>query len=92
MNFDACVEREEPRLGDGWDLGSILHVEKNESRALAVIFGKMDIFQLQSRPSCFFTSTALTVLVCLPRASRNFIKALFCRVSSNFPIEVVDLG
>ena len=37
---------------------------------------------LQSKPSCVFISDALIVSVLLPRESRNFIKALFCRVSS----------
>src|SRR5438034_5392983 len=36
VNLDACIEREEPRLGDRWDLRSVLHLEKNEPRALAV--------------------------------------------------------
>ena len=37
---------------------------------------------LQSKPSCVFISDALIVSVLLPREARNFIKALFCRVSS----------
>ena len=49
MNLDACVERKEPRLGDGWDLRSILHVEKNVPRALAVAVGKIDCLGLYVR-------------------------------------------
>jgi len=47
MNLDACVERKEPRLGDGRDLRSILHLEKNEPRALSVTVRKIDGFGFQ---------------------------------------------
>ena len=36
VNLDAGIEREEPRFSDGRDVRSILHLEKNEPRALAV--------------------------------------------------------
>ena len=49
MNFNAGIEREEPRLGDGWDLRSILHVEKNERRSLTVAVGKIYSLRLQIR-------------------------------------------
>ncbi len=49
MNLDACVEREEPRLGDGRDLRSILHVEKNERRSLTVAVGEIDSLGFQIR-------------------------------------------
>ena len=37
-----ALDAEEPRLGDGWDLSSALHVEEDESRALTVVVGKID--------------------------------------------------
>ena len=49
MNLDVCVERKEPWLGDGWDLSRILHLEKNERRALTVAVGKIDSLRLQIR-------------------------------------------
>ena len=49
MNLDACIEREEPGLSDGWDLGSILHLEKNERRSLTVAVRKIDSLRLQIR-------------------------------------------
>jgi hypothetical protein len=47
MNLNACIERKEPRLGDGWDLRSILHLEKNEPRALTVVVRKIDGLRFQ---------------------------------------------
>src|SRR4026208_875364 len=47
MNLYACIERKEPRLSNGWDLRSILHVEKDERRALTVIVGEIDGLRLQ---------------------------------------------
>jgi len=49
MNLDACIERKKPRLSDGWDLRGILHIEKNESRALTVAVGKIDGLGFQIR-------------------------------------------
>ena len=49
MNLNACIEREEPRLSDSWDLRSILHVEKDVPRALTVAVGKIDGLRLQIR-------------------------------------------
>jgi len=49
VNLDACIEREEPRLGDRWDLRSILHFEKNEPRALAVAIREICGLWLQVR-------------------------------------------
>jgi hypothetical protein len=49
MDLDAGIEREEPRLGDGRDLRSVLHVEKNIPCALAVVVGKINGLRLQIR-------------------------------------------
>ena len=49
MKLDAGIEREKPRLGDGWDLRSILHIENNERRSLAVAVGKINGLRLQVR-------------------------------------------
>jgi hypothetical protein len=46
MNLNACVEREEPRFGDGWDLRCILHLEKNERRSLTVAVGEINGLRL----------------------------------------------
>jgi hypothetical protein len=47
MNLNAGIEREKPRLGDGWDLRRILHLEKNERRSLTVAVRKIDGLRLQ---------------------------------------------
>src|SRR5688500_10514020 len=49
MDLNACIEREKPRLGDGWELRSVLHDEKNESRSLAVAVRKINGLRLQVR-------------------------------------------
>jgi hypothetical protein len=49
MNLNAGIERKEPRLGDGWDLRSVLHVEKNERRSLTVAVRKINGLRLQVR-------------------------------------------
>ena len=47
MKLNAGIERKEPRLGDGWDLRCILHLEKNERSSLTVAVGKIDGLRLQ---------------------------------------------
>src|SRR5437773_4176592 len=47
MNLNARIERKEPRLSDGWDLRSILHLEKNKTCALTVVVRKIDGLRLQ---------------------------------------------
>ena len=49
MTLDGGVERQEPRLGDGRDLRSVLHVEKQVAAALAVIVGEVHSFRLEVR-------------------------------------------
>ena len=49
MNLNACIEREEPRLGDGRDLRSILHFKKDERRSLTVAVGKINSLRLRIR-------------------------------------------
>jgi hypothetical protein len=42
MNLDACIEREEPRLSDSRDFGSVVHFEKDERRALSVVVSEVN--------------------------------------------------
>src|SRR5664279_1638223 len=47
VNLDAGIEREEPRFRDGRDMRSILHLDKNEPRALAIVVRKINRLRLQ---------------------------------------------
>ena len=47
VNLNARVEREEPRFSDGWDLGSVLHIEENERCALPVVVREINGLWLQ---------------------------------------------
>jgi CubicO group peptidase (beta-lactamase class C family) len=49
MELQMSVERQEPGLGDGRDLGRVAHIEEDIRRALAVILGKVRGLRLQFR-------------------------------------------
>jgi hypothetical protein len=47
MDLDGSVECQKPRLGDGWNLGGILHLEEDVPGALAVVVREIDRLGLQ---------------------------------------------
>src|SRR5262245_3060966 len=49
MNLNARIERLEPRLGNRWDLRGVLHLEKNQGRALPVVVCEINGLWFQIR-------------------------------------------
>ena len=49
MKLNARIEREEPRLGNRWDLRSVLHFEKKKRRPLTIVVCEVNGLWLQIR-------------------------------------------
>src|SRR5580704_9380017 len=49
MKLNACIEREKPRLGNRWDLRSVLHFEENKTCPLTIIIREVNGLWLQVR-------------------------------------------
>src|ERR1700683_3152684 len=49
MKLNARIEREEPRLGNRWDLRSVLHFEENKRRPLTIVVREVNGLWLQIR-------------------------------------------